>query len=56
MLGEKGEAGVRAPRRAFVSGSARRRAFAREMPRAGVDVRLNSCPFAPVNELRFLKC
>jgi hypothetical protein len=37
-----------AVRSAFVSGSARCWAFAR--------ARLNSCPFAPVNNLQFLKC
>ena len=41
---------------AFVSGSARCWAFAREMPRCGVDARLNPCPFTPINNLQLLKC
>ena len=37
------------------SSSARRWAFAREMPRCGADATLNSYPFTPINNLQFLK-
>ena len=45
-----------AVRSAFVSGSARCWAFAREMPRCGVDAALNCYSFTPINDLQFLKC